>query len=54
MCTLPSLRSVALHLSSLVLSLQGDVPLGGLTEEEQNLDGWGGGVDAGHCSVEVV
>jgi hypothetical protein len=39
---LPSLRSVALHLNSLVLSLQCDVPQGGLTEEEQSLAGWGG------------
>lgn len=39
---LPSLRSVALCLRSLVMNLQCDVPLGGLTEEEQSLAGWGG------------
>lgn len=39
---LPFLRSVALCLNSLVLSLQCDVSLGGLTEEGQSLAGWGG------------
>lgn len=42
MSMLPSLRSVALCLNPVVLSLQCDVPLGGLTEEGQSLADWGG------------
>lgn len=42
MCMFPSLRSVALCLNSLVLSLQCDVPLGVLAEKGQSLVGWGG------------
>lgn len=37
-CILPSLSSIALCLSTLVLSLQCDVPLGGCREEGQ--PGW--------------